>query len=95
MVLQQIGRLYCSCIIESSLSSREALASYIQYFLPEMRYQLPLLSLTRKECDKLMAPVFMALLSKLHVNRNTSRPIIHGPEELGIKLAQFECDTRN
>jgi len=30
-----------------------------------------------------MSPVFMALLPKLHLNRHTSRAIIHGPEELG------------
>jgi hypothetical protein len=48
-----------------------------------MRYQPPLLSLTKKECDKLMIPILQALLSKLHVNRNTVRSIMYGPIELG------------
>jgi hypothetical protein len=61
----------------------KALTSYVQYLLPKLRYQPPLLCLTRHECDKVLSPVLMALLPKLHLNRHTSRAIVHGPEEYG------------
>jgi hypothetical protein len=74
---------YCTTIKGSHLSRQDALMSYIQYLLPKLRFQPPVLSLTKQQCDKLISPIYMALLSKLHVNRNTSRTIIFGPERLG------------
>lgn len=82
-VLKDTASTYCSLLSGSKLFRQEALTSYLQYFLPKIRYQPPLLSLTKHECDKLMSPVYMSLLPKLHVNRNTARAIIHGPEDLG------------
>lgn len=57
--------------------------SYILYFIPKINYQLPLLSLTIEQCDSLMSIVLQALLSKLHVNRNTARSIVYSPEDYG------------
>jgi hypothetical protein len=74
---------YCTTIKGSHLSRQDALMSYIQYLLPKLRFQPPVLSLTKHQCDKLISPIYMALLPKLHVNRNTSRTIIFGPERLG------------
>jgi len=82
-VLMEAALTYCSNIVSSKLTRQETLTSYIQYLLPKLRYQPPLLQLTKRECDKLMAPVLQAILPKMHINRNTSRAIIHGPEELG------------
>jgi len=77
------------------MSRQEALTSYLQYYLPKIRYQPPLLSLTKQECDKMMSPVLISLLPKLHVNRNTSRAIIHGPEDLGgVYPTKPVCDSR-
>jgi len=67
--------VYCSRITSSRLTRKEALFSYIQYLLPKLRYQPPF--------DKLMSLILMALLPKLHLNRHTSRTIIHAPKELG------------
>jgi hypothetical protein len=74
---------YCSKLVASTLTRKETLTSYIQYILPKLRYQPPLLQLTTQECDKLMSPILMAILLKMHLNRNTSRAIIHGAEEMG------------
>ena len=82
-VLLEAALSYCSNIVASKLTRQETLKSYIQYLLLKLRYQPPLLQLTKRECDKLMAPVLQAILPKMHINRNTSIAIIHGPEELG------------
>jgi hypothetical protein len=51
--------------------------------LPKLRY----LWLTKQDCDKLTSQVLMAILPKMHLNRNTSRATVHGPEELdGLAL---------
>jgi hypothetical protein len=82
-VLRQIVLDYCSTIIGSSLTRQEALTSYIQYLLPKLRFQPPVLSLSQQECDKLTSMVMAALLPRLHVNRHTARCIIFGPEHYG------------
>ncbi len=79
----EIATQYASVISGSHLSRREALTSYIQYILPKHRYQPRLLSMTKQQCDKVMTVLLKALLPKLHVNRNTARSIIYGPESLG------------
>jgi hypothetical protein len=81
--LMEIATQYASVISGSHLSRREALTSYIQYILPKHRYQPRLLSMTKQQCDKVMTVLLKALLPKLHVNRNTARSIIYGPESLG------------
>jgi hypothetical protein len=82
-ILREAALTFCSRLTSSRLNRKEALFSYIQYLLPKLRYQPLLLTLSKGECDKLMSPVLMALLLKLHLNRHMSRSIIHGPEELG------------
>jgi hypothetical protein len=74
---------YCTTLRGSHLNRQDALMSYIQYLLPKLRFQPPVLSLTKRQCDKLVSPIYMALLPKLHINRHTSRSIIFGPERLG------------
>jgi hypothetical protein len=82
-VLRQIVLDYCSTITGSSFTRHEALTSYIQYLLPKLRFQPPVLSLSQKECDKLTSMIMVALLPCLHVNRNTAHSIIFGPETYG------------
>jgi len=82
-VFKQIALDYCSTITGSSLTRQEALTSYIQYLLPKLRFQPPVLSLSQQDCDKLTSMVMAALLPRLHVNRHTARSIIFGPEQYG------------
>ena len=82
-VLKDITVQFATNITGSHLSRQEALTAYIQYLLPKLRYQPPLLSLSQSECNQLQSTTLMALLPKLNVNRHTARSIIHGPEELG------------
>jgi len=74
---------YCANIVASKLTRQEILTSFIQYLLPKIRYQPPLLLLSLSDCDKLMSPILTAILPKMHTNRNTSRAIVHGPEAFG------------
>jgi hypothetical protein len=57
--------------------------SYVQHLLPRLRFQLPVLSLTEATCNKIMSPTLKAALPRMHINRNTSRSIVHGPVLLG------------
>jgi hypothetical protein len=81
-VLKDIALTYATVTTGTHITRQEALTSYIQYLLPKLRYQPPLLSLTQKQCDKLQSIVLQALVPKLHLNRHTARSIIHGPERL-------------
>jgi hypothetical protein len=57
--------------------------SYVQYLLPKLRFQPPVLSINQQQCDKLMSQILQVLLPKLHLNQNTARSIIFGPEMNG------------
>lgn len=83
ITLQEGAIQYAATITGTHLSRQEALTSYVQYILPKLRYQPPLLALTKAECQKLMTILLRALLPKMHVNRNTARSIIHGPFDYG------------
>jgi hypothetical protein len=72
-----------SSLTGSHVTRQEALTAYIQYLLPKVQYQPPLLSINHQQCNRLQSTILMALLPKLHINRHTARSIIHGPEELG------------
>jgi hypothetical protein len=82
-MLREIALTYATAITGTHLTRQEALMSYIQYLLPKLRYQPPLLALTQKQCNTIQSIVLQALLPKLHINRNTARSIVHGPAELG------------
>lgn len=81
--LQDISLAYATAITGSSLNHTASLWSYILYFLPKVKYPAPALTLSESDCHTILSPALMALLPKLHINRNTSRAIIHGPESLG------------
>jgi hypothetical protein len=74
---------YAQAITSSHLTRADTLTSYVQHLLPKIRYQLPALSLSTADCNKLMTPLLKAALPKLHINRNTARSIVHGPVTLG------------
>jgi hypothetical protein len=51
--------------------------------IPKLRFSLPALTLTEKQCQKIQSPATCAGLPKLHVNRNTARSIVFGPLQYG------------
>jgi hypothetical protein len=82
-VIQEFVLEYCTNVKGSHLSWKDSLMSYVQYLLPKLRFQPPVLSFTQHQCDKLMTQILWVLLPNLHINRNTARSIIFGPEEYG------------
>jgi len=83
VVLTEIALQYAQSITGSHLNREDTLTSYVQHLLPKLRFQLPALSLTSADGDKLMTPILKAALPKMHINRNTARSIVHGPVVLG------------
>jgi len=67
----------------SHLTREESIAAYVQHLSPKLWFQLPVLSLSQKECDQLTSITLSAFLPKIHINRNTARSIVHGPFSLG------------
>jgi hypothetical protein len=82
-ILKNITLQFATSITGSHLTHQEALTAYLQYLLPKVRYQPPLLSLSQTNCNQLQSTILMTFLPKLNINRHTARSIIHGPEELG------------
>jgi hypothetical protein len=82
-VLHTIVLDYCTLVKGSHFTRLEALTSYIQYLLPNLCFQPPLLSLSQADCDVLTSMILQALLPKLHINRNTAWSIVFGSEIYG------------
>jgi len=59
-ILHQITTDFNKCITTSHLNRTEAIAAYIQHLLPKVQFQLPVLSLSQKECDKLTSVALAA-----------------------------------
>jgi len=74
---------YAGLLSNSTLNRCEACFSYVLYFFPEISYSLPLTTFTQKECTYIQAPAMSAFLSKIGLNRHTSRSIINGPTSHG------------
>jgi len=83
VVMTDIVLSYAKAVTGSHLNRADTLTSYVQHLLPRLRFQLPALSLSEAECNKLQSPVLKAALPKMHINRNTARSIVHGPVCLG------------
>ncbi len=75
--------MYAGKIAGSNLSREEALGSYLLYFIPQISFPLPVLTLSEQQCKNIQSPALLAVLPKLHFNRHTARSIIHGPELYG------------
>jgi hypothetical protein len=81
--LQEASLAYTTAITGSRLNRSAALWSYLLYLMPKLTYPAPALTLSQEECHEILSPSLMAVLPKLHVNRHTAQPIVHGPATLG------------
>jgi hypothetical protein len=81
--LEEIILDYAQALTGSHMSKEETLTSYVQHLLPKLWFQLPALSLSAPECNKLMSTIWKSTLPRLHFNRNMARSIVHGPLILG------------
>jgi hypothetical protein len=53
----------------------------LQYYKPKSGFSIPALTLSQEQCNKIQGPALHATLSKLHLNRNTSRSVVFGPSK--------------
>jgi len=88
-LLQQELLQYTTDITGSTFNREEAIMAHVQHILPNVRFKLSTLSVTKAECDKFSSILLGAVLPKLNflpkenLNRNPARSIIYGPQELG------------
>ncbi len=78
-VLRNHAQNYATCIQSSTIPKEAALWSFLLYLLPKLTFPIMALTLSETQCCQIQSPALRALLPKLHLNRNTSRNIIHGP----------------
>jgi hypothetical protein len=78
-ILLEAAKDYHTKIALSSLSQEAALLSYNMYLLPKVGYPLPAMTLSEETCHDIQSPTLMAVLPKLHINRNIARSIVFGP----------------
>jgi len=74
---------YATNVTGSTLSREEDKVSYVQHLLPKFRFQMPILPLSKTDCNKISSILLRAVLPKMNINRNTARSIVYGPVELG------------
>jgi hypothetical protein len=67
----------------STLTRQETYWAFTLFFRPQLTFCLGALFLREQECITIQSPALQATLSKLHLNRNTSRAIIFGPPKYG------------
>ncbi len=90
--LQGKAENYASHIVGSSLNREEAYCSYILYFTPKTSFSLPVMTLTKAECNAIQSPTISTVLPKLHFNRHTARSIIFCPSKYGgLGLPDLYC----
>jgi hypothetical protein len=82
-VLLEKAKDYQVKIALSSLPREAALLSYNVYLLPKLGYPLPAMSLSEEACYNIQSPTLLAVLPKLHLNRNIARSIVFGPTRYG------------
>ncbi len=68
-------------ISSTTLSRQDAYWAYILHFKPQVGNSLPAVAFDKADCTYIQAPVLNAILSKVHLNQNTSRAIIFGSPE--------------
>jgi len=81
--LTDISLSYATAISGGRLNRGAALWSYLLYLIPKLTYSVPALTMSEEECKEIQSPSIMAVLPRLHVNRNTARSIIFGPAQYG------------
>ena len=82
-VLLEKAKDYQVKIALSSLPREAALLSYNVYLLPKLGYPLPAMSLSEEMCYNIQSPTLLAVIPKLHLNRNIARSIVFGPTRYG------------
>ena len=69
-------------IKKALLSQIEAEGTY-RYWIPVVLYCIPITTCTTKKSEKLMSPIYQALLPPLGYNRHTPHAVICGPYRYG------------
>jgi hypothetical protein len=74
---------YNEAIISSTFYRGEGLLAYNSYFMASLSYGTAAQSLDIKEYEEIQRPVINAILSKMVINRNTSRSVVFGTRKYG------------
>ncbi len=74
---------FATKISSSALTRTDAYWAFWQYFHPRIGFSMPVLALSQTQCTSIQSPALCATLSKLHLNKHTSRAIVFGPSEYG------------
>ena len=85
--LMKKAKHWSDLIRAGHLERKEAWQAVETTIMKTLEYPLPALTLTEKECDKIMRHVLSASLNKTSISRNFPRKAVYGPlEEGGLGL---------
>lgn len=95
-VLRVHSEAYSSALKNSTLSSSDAYWSYSLYLGPKLQYPIACTALNQQQCTIIEASALARLLSKLHLNSNTTHALIFGEHKYGsIYLLDLYIDQRH
>jgi hypothetical protein len=77
--LQQKSMEFGKKINSSFLWRQDAYWACSLYFIPQIGYSLPVMTFSQEDCTFIQTPALCAILSKLHLNKNT----VFGPAQFG------------
>ena len=75
-------------ILDANLRPDEAYTAYTMFFLPKIKFSLPVSIFTQEECRNIQAPALMQTLPLMRLNRHTARSIINGPNTSRVHKLQ-------
>jgi hypothetical protein len=76
--LPNLAVSFAQKISSSTLSRQDAYWTFMVYFQPPIKYSIPTITISREDCNHIQSPALCAILSKLHLNRHTTRSIVFG-----------------
>jgi hypothetical protein len=82
-VLRGHSESHATNILDANLRPDEAYTAYTMFFLPKIKFSLPVSIFTQEECRNIQAPALMQTLPLMRLNRHTARSIINGPHTYG------------
>ena len=80
--LQGKAQLWSDLVHKGHLTAADVMQAMDTTIAQTLKYSLPALTLTEKECQSIMAPVLKVALPYAHVSRNFPRSVVYGPKAM-------------
>jgi hypothetical protein len=93
--MQQWAKNWSQQLRKSTLKDHEAHTATNVTIMKKLEYPLVAVTLTRKQCDKIMSTLLSTSLSKAGYNRNFPRKALHGPKSSNTVSRHSKLNCKN